>query len=193
MAIKISKNRLDMGSTPIKNVSYQDLDQVATQAAPAASKTRLYSKTDGALYVVPAAGSETAAGVPANGIIHTTATSAPTGWAEYTAGRGRVIAGTPASGTHGGTVGSALTDLQDPTHTHTGPSHGHNQNSAAVSNAAAGGQVWASGADNSAMDQGTGVTSAYRMYSGVVAAGTGATGATSATMPYIQQLGIIKS
>lgn len=49
-----------MGSTPIKNVSYQDLDQVATQAAPATGKTRLYSKTDGALYVVPAGGAETA-------------------------------------------------------------------------------------------------------------------------------------
>lgn len=178
MAIKISKNRLDMGSTPIKNVSYLDVDQVATQAAPATSKTRLYSKTDGALYVVPAAGSETAAGVPANGIIQTTDTSAPTGWTEFTAGRGRVIVGTPSGGTHAGTVGTALTNLQDPTHTHTGPSHSH--------------VVTFNAARNITIDGGATYVSSTSTTT-TNTDGTGATGATSATMPYIQQLGIIKS
>lgn len=46
------------------------------------------------------------------------ATTCPTGWTEYTAARGRTIVGTPASGTNAGTVGTALTDLQDITHTH---------------------------------------------------------------------------
>lgn len=87
MAIKISKNRVDMGSTPIKNVQYQDLDQIATPAAPATGKTRFYSKSGGSLFIVPAAGSETAV-VPANFIGHTTDTTAPTGWTEFTAGRG---------------------------------------------------------------------------------------------------------
>lgn len=186
-----------MGSTPIKNVSYQDLDQVDTQAAPATGKTRLYSKTDGALYVVPAAGAETAAGVPANGIIHTTDTTAPTGWAEYTAGRGRVIVGTPASGTHAGTVGTALTNLEDKTHTHTGPSHthtytdviSHSHSTTTYQNGGNASFLWgASGSTGSASVAATGIATGT-----TAASGTGATGATSATMPYIQQLGIIKS
>lgn len=49
----------------------------------------------------------------------------PTGWSEVTAARGRMIVGTPSGGTAAGTVGTALTDLQDKTHTHTGPSHTH--------------------------------------------------------------------
>lgn len=60
MVVKISKNRLDMGSTPIQNVSSQDFNQIATPAAPPASKTRVYSKTDGTLYRIVNAGSEIA-------------------------------------------------------------------------------------------------------------------------------------
>lgn len=206
MAIKISRNRVDMGSTPIKNVQYQGLDQITTPAAPDTGKTRFYSKTDGSLYVVPAAGSETAVGgsIPANLIAHTTATTAPSGWTEYTAGRGRVLVGTPLSGTAGGTVGTALTDLQNPTHTHTGPSHTHSQNTSAYGN---GGSGWppstsalvaaSSSADGTGIynlnDAGGGSTTRYYPTLGVSAAGTGATGATSATMPYVQLLGIQKS
>lgn len=187
MAIKISKNRVDMGSTPIKNVSYLDVDQVATQAAPATGKTRFYSKTDGALYVVPAAGSETAvsSSIPANLIAHTTATSAPTGWAEYTAGRGRVIVGTPASGTHAGTVGTALTNLQDPTHTHTYTdviAHTHSID-VCINSAFNNGIISSYNTDS--------VTGTKPTASTGSASGT--TAATSAVTPYIQQLGIIKS
>lgn len=194
MAIKISKNRVDMGSTPIKNVSYLDVDQVATQAAPATGKTRFYSKTDGVLYVVPAAGSETAAGVPANGIIHTTATTAPTGWAEYTAGRGRVIVGTPLSGTHGGVVGSAMTDLQDVgSHTHVGGSHQHDTGEGHDgTNINSGNHIYGTGATIT-MGKVAATTTSSGAGSLTAAGGTGATGATSATMPYIQLLGIIKS
>lgn len=196
MAIKISKNRLDMGSTPIKNVSYLDVDQVATQAAPATGKTRFYSKTGGGLFIVPAAGSETAvsSSIPANLIAHTTATTAPTGWAEYTAGRGRVIVGTPASGTHGGTVGSAMTDLQDVgSHTHTSTSHSHAQNLDAGGKSASTTTIRATG-EGALMYSGSGSGSTYYdLQAGVSATIPGATGATSATMPYIQQLGIIKS
>ncbi len=123
MAIKISKNRLDMGSTPIKNVQYLDVDQVATPAAPATGKTRLYGKSDGSLYVVPAAGSETAvsSSIPANLVAYFNGAvaSIPSGWTEFTAARGRVIVGVPLSGTVGGTVGSALTNLENQTHAHT--------------------------------------------------------------------------
>ena len=51
--------------------------------------------------------------------------SCPSGWTEETAARGRAIVGTPSGGTQEGTVGSALTDLLDKTHTHTGFSHTH--------------------------------------------------------------------
>ena len=185
-----------MGSTPIKNISYQDLDQVATQTAPATGKTRLYSKTDGALYVVPAAGSETAvsSSIPANLIAYTTDTTAPSGWAEFTAGRGRVIVATPASGTNAGTVGTALTNLQDPTHTHTGPSHTHVLGDAGASFLENyvypyvlhyGGALKTLGGYYGAQSQ--------IATDSVAASGTGATSATSATTPYIQQLGIKKS
>lgn len=200
MAIKISKNRLDMGSTPIKNVQYLDVDQVATPAAPATGKTRFYSKSDGSMYVVPAAGSETAVGgsIPANLIAHTTATTAPTGWTEFTAGRGRVIVGVPLSGTNAGTVGTALTNLQDPTHTHTGPSHQHDTTINIFN-----GYTDIFGLANAPYGTGSNIAAPKRFGSAdggdthpaflTATAGTGATSATSATMPYIQQLGIIKS
>lgn len=185
MAIKISKNRVDMGSTPIKNVQYQDLDQITTPAAPATGKTRFYSKTDGSLYVVPAAGSETAvsSSIPSNLIAHTTATAAPTGWTEFTAGRGRVIVGTPLSGTHAGTVGSALTDLQNPTHTHTYTdvvAHIHT-----VPNRAVGSYTSYISGDANYTDK-TNDTNSTGSASGTTATAT-------ALPPYIQQLGIIKS
>ncbi len=57
--------------------------------------------------------------VPTNLIAYISNATAPTGWSEYTAARGRAIVGLPASGTNAGTVGTALTDQQDKTHTHT--------------------------------------------------------------------------
>ena len=44
--------------------------------------------------------------------------STPSGWSEYTSVRGRMIVGLPSGGTDGGTVGTALTNTQDKTHTH---------------------------------------------------------------------------
>ncbi len=41
--------------------------------------------------------------------------SCPSGWSEYTAARGRVIVGLPSGGTAAGTVGNALTNLEDRT------------------------------------------------------------------------------
>ena len=189
-----------MGSTPIKNVSYQDLDQVATQAAPATGKTRFYSKSDGALYVVPAAGSETAvsAGVPANVVAYFNGAvaSIPSGWTEFTAARGRVIVGVPLSGTGGGTVGTALTNLQDPTHTHTGPSHAHDSSAGqngAGGESASGSQPYGTGASWSGTRPNVAFTTATMTGNLTNTAGTGVTGATSATMPYIQQPAIVKS
>ena len=48
------------------------------------------------------------------------------GWSDYSAtAGGRYIVATPTSGTTGGTVGAAMTNLQNKTHLHTGPSHTH--------------------------------------------------------------------
>ena len=56
--------------------------------------------------------------------------SCPTGWSEYTAARGRYIVGLPSGGTLAGTVGTALSNLQNRavgqhTHTVTDPGHFH--------------------------------------------------------------------
>jgi hypothetical protein len=42
----------------------------------------------------------------------------PDGWTEYTAALGRVVVGVPANGTLGGTVGTALADKENRTHSH---------------------------------------------------------------------------
>jgi len=64
-----------------------------------------------------------------SGMIAFFAGDCPVGWSNYTALRGRAVVGTPLVGTilgtSAGTVGTALTDLQNLTHTHTGPSHTH--------------------------------------------------------------------
>tara|TARA_R100000808_G_scaffold23585_1_gene52546 strand:+ start:1080 stop:1535 length:456 start_codon:yes stop_codon:yes gene_type:complete len=49
----------------------------------------------------------------------------PVGWSEYTSARGRMVVGLPSGGTDGGTVGTALSNVQDKTHSHTTPSHYH--------------------------------------------------------------------
>jgi hypothetical protein len=55
----------------------------------------------------------------------------PSGWTEYTAGQGRVVVGLPSNGTLAGTVGTALTNLENRIHTHNYtdvPSHTHSFN-----------------------------------------------------------------
>jgi len=103
-------------------------DIVAATAANALARVAV--GTDGQFLKADSAQSEGVSwgaitAVPANVIAYTSDASAPSGWSEYTAARGRVIVGLPSGGTVAGTVGTALTDLQDKTHTHTGPSHQH--------------------------------------------------------------------
>ena len=57
-------------------------------------------------------------GVPVNGVIYSTSTTIPAGFAELTTARGRFIVGLPSGGTINGTVGTALKDLGTMTHTH---------------------------------------------------------------------------
>ncbi len=143
-------------------------------------------------------------GVPSRLIAFWTSSTPPAGWVEYTAARGRFIVGVPSGGTIAGTVGTALTNLQDkththtgpshthtgpshthtgPSHTHTGPSHTHNQNSQGANtdttDPASGNIIRAASEFNSDMEPGsvTGAAGNYRLRSGVKASGTGATGA----------------
>lgn len=51
-------------------------------------------------------------GLP-SGMVAFFAGACPSGWTEYTAARGRLVVGLPLSGTAEGTVGTALTNLQD--------------------------------------------------------------------------------
>lgn len=113
-------------------------------------------------------------GVPKNLIAFYTSATVPSGWAEYTAARGRYIVGVPSGGTIAGTIGSAMTDLQDLTHTHTGPSHTHTIN---TSNGTIGGDAGFS----TASATGTGGTA------------TTGTAATSTIAPHIQLFSLKKS
>ena len=108
--------------------------------------------------------------VPPGLIILFTA-ACPSGWTEYATSQGRAIVGTPSGGTDEGTVGNALTDSEDRTHTHTGPSHRHSY---------------------STFDRNTTTGSARAVSSdpteNTAFAGTGATttAAISGSLPYIQ-------
>lgn len=51
-------------------------------------------------------------GVPAGMVMYSTSGSCPTGWAEYTAARGRYVVGLPSGGTNAGTSGTVLSDLE---------------------------------------------------------------------------------
>jgi len=55
---------------------------------------------------------ETAGGVTA-GLIAYFEDSCPSGWTEYTGGRGRYVVGTPSGGTDQGTVGTALSNVEN--------------------------------------------------------------------------------
>ncbi len=143
-------------------------------------------------------------GTPKNGIIFTTDSVAPAGWTEYTAARGRYIVGVPSAGTIGstGTVGTAMTDKQDVTHTHTGPSHVHAQNMSGVGTVAAGaaGTVVVATVNTGAQmfQAAVGSDSGY-VNTGVVAGGTAATGTAvtgisgNVIAPFIQLLTLQKS
>jgi hypothetical protein len=74
---------------------------------------------------------------PPDIVTYATTGGCPSGWSEYTAGRGRYVVGLPLSGTNAATVGTALTNLEnrpvgqhshaitDPGHNHTQNAHGH--------------------------------------------------------------------
>ncbi|MBI5620811.1 hypothetical protein HY949_03470, partial [Candidatus Gottesmanbacteria bacterium] len=109
-------------------------------------------------------------GIPSGLVSFFNLAACPSGWTEYTALRGRVAVGTPASGTNAGTVGTAYTNLENRTHTHNGPSHTHGYSISVAG-------TFDNGSNTIAGNYGGGTT---------YADGTQATSATSATPPYIQ-------
>lgn len=104
--------------------------------------------------------------------------SCPTGWTEVIAARGRMIVGLPSGGTSAGTVGTALTDLQDKTHTHSVTATGAVGSIAASSDAAV--KVGTSASNAAA----SGHTHAAPAFTGSPATST--TAATSDVLSYIQ-------
>jgi len=68
--------------------------------------------------------------IPSNAVMFFATSTCPSGWTEFTDGRGRYIVGVPSSGTLAGTVGTALTNLENRpvgqhTHTINDPGHTH--------------------------------------------------------------------
>lgn len=51
--------------------------------------------------------------IPSGAVMPFNLTSCPTGWTEFTYSRGRYIVGRPSGGSNAGTVGTALTDLEN--------------------------------------------------------------------------------
>lgn len=136
-------------------------------------------------------------GVPVNGIIYTTDSTAPKGFVELTAARGRFIVGMPLGGTMGGTVGTAFTNLGTLTHTHTYtevPRHRHGgygrasqandvskweQMNVIIWGESDNAQRYLNASENGSLD-----------YEG---SATCTTASTDATMPYLQLMVITKS
>jgi hypothetical protein len=142
-----------------------------------------------------------------SGLIAAFNAACPSGWTEFTAARGRVVVGVPSGGTLAGTVGTALTDLQDKTHAHTytevvnhthtvtvtDPGHTHLQRSQTATTGSV--SSWEHGAidtsstaaETLATDSATtGITASTANPAGGVATGTTSTKATSDVIAYIQ-------
>ncbi|HUS29708.1 MAG TPA: hypothetical protein VMZ53_14490 [Kofleriaceae bacterium] len=61
---------------------------------------------------------EETASVPTGAVMMFDLDTCPAGWTALDAARGRAIVGVPAGGTRGGTVGTALSDVEDRAHSH---------------------------------------------------------------------------
>lgn len=115
--------------------------------------------------------------------------SCPSGWAEYTSARGRVVVGLPQNGTSGGTVGTPLINLENRAHTHTGPLHTHELANGGLSSGVVLNGVVVKGPNSELRSYtGSGSNDYYQVQYITTASGTGLTGPayTSDVIPYIQ-------
>lgn len=158
--------------------------------------------------------------IPSNIVAFSSTGSCPSGWTEYTAGRGFVYVGLPSGGTNAGTVGSALTNLENRTHSHsvpglsfTGPSfstttdggHAHSYTTggpsstvSVVTSSGTGSDVTTSVASGSHSHSGVSDTQGSHSHSGTAngattSGGTSGTASTSSVLPYIQLIGCQKT
>jgi len=137
------------------------------------------------------------AGIPPGILIYYDGTSCPAGWTERTTARGRVLVGLPASGTLGGTVATALTNLgtrsmsTPAAHTHGfgtlaaasgGGSHSHG--SIALGPGGGGGNALSASSTTAGS-----IASQVATHTHAVTGSTTSSGSiTDVTMPYIQYL-----
>jgi hypothetical protein len=129
-------------------------------------------------------------GVPTDGVIYSTSTTLPYGFAELGVARGRFIVGMPSGGTIKGTLGTALTDLGTFTHTHeykqvvahTHSAKGYNDGDAGTSPRS--GYSWGLWL--------TKTTVWYDGYIGTTGSSTCNTEAASSTPPYLQLMTLVK-
>ena len=129
---------------------------------------------------------ESGGSLPA-GIIVFTAGACPATWTEYTAAQGFAVVGLPSGGTNAGTVGTALTNLQDKTHAHTYTqvvNHVHGLTT--VLRTATTGSATTQVTDAQDTSSTADATRKTDNPDGGVATGTTATKATSDVIPYIQ-------
>jgi hypothetical protein len=146
---------------------------------------------------VQSAGVKWATGIPSKlvAFFNDVAANIPSGWSELTAARGRVIVGMPASGTLAGTVGTALTNLQDKTHTHTSAAHEHTQRMDAATGNAGGVEIVATSASGAKVYSSNGAGTHAQLQTGVNPTTPGVTGtaATSDVIAYIQYVAMVAS
>lgn len=126
-------------------------------------------------------GDGTGAGALPAGMMAPFNAACPTGWTEVVALQGRLLVGVPSGGTLAGTVGTALTNLQDPTHLH------------GTGTLASSAPTFTGSALSGGTRKGGTTNPASIIENGAVPAGTvsapaisGSTAAVSSTMPYIQ-------
>ena len=144
-----------------------------------------------------------------NMVAYATGGAALTGFSEYTTARGRMVVALPSSGTDAATVGSAMSDQQNATHTHGGGQHTHGGGSHTHGGGqhSHGSHCHQASLICSLWGGGFGGTCGYTTLSGVHAGsgttggGSGTTGASSATtgstslsstLSYIQLISIKK-
>jgi hypothetical protein len=69
---------------------------------------------------------------PSGAVVFFNLIACPSGWMQFAPAQGRSLVGASATGTVGGTVGTALGDLEDRAHSHLGADHAHSYS--AISN-----------------------------------------------------------
>jgi len=114
--------RTSLGVAIGTNVQAWDafLDDIAALTDPGADRIAFWDDSAGAIVwltvgsgITITATTMTVASTETSGMIAYFENSCPSGWTEYTAGRGRYVVGTPSGGTDQGTVGTALSDVEN--------------------------------------------------------------------------------